>query len=221
MSAPNVDMLDAMRQIAELRGIPVQTLFEALANALETAYKRMPGAWENSWVDIDPDTGEYHIWAQELDENGAPMGEEFEVEKDEARELLVGVVDAASVRGKIVLFGDARGGLGPGDRGAGAEKEYKALGGFSAGLVELTNGREVLRQLTDSDGAVSFDNLRPGKWTLRVHKNNLPPHHLIETPETDLEVGPGQTREVFVRVLPVRRSIRFIDGGTISPVTSR
>lgn len=34
MSAPNVDMLDAMRQIAELRGIPVQTLFEALANAL-------------------------------------------------------------------------------------------------------------------------------------------------------------------------------------------
>jgi N utilization substance protein A len=84
MTAPNVDMLDAMRQIAELRGIPVQTLFEALANALETAYKRMPGAWENSWVDIDPDTGEYHIWAQELDENGAPMGPEFEVEKDEA-----------------------------------------------------------------------------------------------------------------------------------------
>jgi hypothetical protein len=150
-----------------------------------------------------------------------PVPLAVEVEKDEARELSVGVVDAASVRGKIVLFGDARGGLGPGDRGAGAEKEYKALGGFSAGLVELTNGREVLRQLTDSDGAVSFDNLRPGKWTLRVHKNNLPPHHLIETPETDLEIGPGQTREVFVRVLPVRRSIRFIDGGTISPVTSR
>ncbi len=84
MTAPNVDMLDAMRQIAELRGIPVQTLFEALANALETAYKRMPGAWENSWVDIDPDTGDYHIWAQELDAEGAPLGEEFEVEKDEA-----------------------------------------------------------------------------------------------------------------------------------------
>ena len=80
----NADMLDAMRQIAELRGIPVQTLFEALANALETAYKRMPGAWENSWVDIDPDTGEYHIWAQELDADGEPMGQEFEVEKDEA-----------------------------------------------------------------------------------------------------------------------------------------
>ena len=84
MTANNADMLDAMKQIAELRGIPVQTLFEALANALETAYKRMPGAWENSWVDIDPDTGEYHIWAQELDQDGAPLGQEFEVEKDEA-----------------------------------------------------------------------------------------------------------------------------------------
>ena len=42
MTTNHAEMLDAMRQIAELRGIPVQTLFEALANALETAYKRMP-----------------------------------------------------------------------------------------------------------------------------------------------------------------------------------
>ncbi len=83
MSANNAEMLEAMRQLAELRGIPVQTLFEALANALETAYKRMPNAYENSWVDIDPDTGEYHIYAQELDEDGNPVGEEFEVTPDE------------------------------------------------------------------------------------------------------------------------------------------
>jgi transcription termination/antitermination protein NusA len=82
MTVPNADMLEAMRQLAELRGIPVQTLFEALANALETAYKRMPGAWENSWVDIDPESGEWHIFAQELDEDGEPFGPEFEVEID-------------------------------------------------------------------------------------------------------------------------------------------
>ena len=80
----NAEMLDAMKQLAELRGIPVQTLFEALANALETAYKRMPSAHENSWVDIDPDSGEYHIWAQELDEDGEPTGDEFEVTPEDA-----------------------------------------------------------------------------------------------------------------------------------------
>ena len=80
MSTPgNVEMLEALRQLAELRGIPVQTLFEALANALETAYKRLPEAHENSWVDIDPSTGEYRVWAQELDEDGEPHGPEFDV----------------------------------------------------------------------------------------------------------------------------------------------
>ena len=83
MTTNHAEMLDAMRQIAELRGIPVQTLFEALANALETAYKRMPGAHENSWVDIDPDTGDFHIWAQALDEEGEPTGQEFEVPTDD------------------------------------------------------------------------------------------------------------------------------------------
>ena len=83
MTSNNAEMLEAMRQLAELRGIPVQTLFEALANALETAYKRMPGGYENSWVDIDPETGEFHIYAQQLDEDGEPFGEEFEVAPDE------------------------------------------------------------------------------------------------------------------------------------------
>jgi N utilization substance protein A len=83
MTTNHAEMLDAMRALAELRGITVQVLFEALANALETAYKRMPGAFENSWVDIDPDTGVYHIFAQQLDEEGEPFGEEFEVPLDE------------------------------------------------------------------------------------------------------------------------------------------
>jgi N utilization substance protein A len=83
MTTNHAEMLDAMRQLAEMRGITVQVLFEALANALETAYKRMPDAYENSWVDIDPETGEYHIFAQQLDEDGEPVGEEFEVPLDE------------------------------------------------------------------------------------------------------------------------------------------
>jgi transcription termination/antitermination protein NusA len=78
-SSNNVEMLEALRQLAEMRGISVEVLFEALANALETAYKRLPDAQENAWVSIDPDSGEYRVWAQELDEDGEPVGEEFDV----------------------------------------------------------------------------------------------------------------------------------------------
>jgi N utilization substance protein A len=42
----------------------------------------MPGAYEYSWVTIDPDTMDYRVIAQELDETGEPYGEEFEVTPD-------------------------------------------------------------------------------------------------------------------------------------------
>ncbi|MFY0498921.1 NusA N-terminal domain-containing protein, partial [Staphylococcus haemolyticus] len=51
------DMMEALQALAADKGISVDTLFGALADALETAYKRMPDAHEYAWVTIDPDTG--------------------------------------------------------------------------------------------------------------------------------------------------------------------
>ena len=45
-------------------------MLEALANALVTAYKRMPDAAEEALVEIDVETGEIRVIAQELDEEG-------------------------------------------------------------------------------------------------------------------------------------------------------
>jgi N utilization substance protein A len=75
----NPDLMDALQALAADRGISVDTLFGALADALETAYKRMPGAHEYAWVTIDSDTGEIGVMAQELDEDGEPIGEELDV----------------------------------------------------------------------------------------------------------------------------------------------
>ena len=36
----------------------------------------------NMWVTIDPDTMEYRVIAQDLDDEGEPFGEEFEVTPD-------------------------------------------------------------------------------------------------------------------------------------------
>ncbi len=72
-------MLEAMEALASERGISVEKLYEALADALEMAYKRMPGAHEYSWVAIDPETAEIRVLMQELDEDGEPCGEEYDV----------------------------------------------------------------------------------------------------------------------------------------------
>ncbi|MCB0971446.1 MAG: transcription termination/antitermination protein NusA, partial [Acidimicrobiales bacterium] len=78
----NEDMMEALRAVASERGISPETLMGALADALESAYKRMPDAYEYAWATIDPVSGEMRVTAQELDEEGEPVGPELDVTPD-------------------------------------------------------------------------------------------------------------------------------------------
>ncbi len=78
----NVEMMEALQALAVDKGLSVDTLFAALADALESAYKRMPDAHEYAWVTIDPETMDIRVYAQELDEEGEPQGDQFDVTPD-------------------------------------------------------------------------------------------------------------------------------------------
>jgi transcription termination/antitermination protein NusA len=75
----NPDMLEALQALAAEKGISVDTLLSALADALESAYKRMPGAHEYAWVTIDPGNFDIRVYAQDIDEDGEPVGPEMDV----------------------------------------------------------------------------------------------------------------------------------------------
>jgi len=77
MNSP--DLIEALQALAIDKGISIDTLYGALADAFESAYKRLPDSQEYAWVIIDPDTGEIRVMAQELDDDGNPIGEEFDV----------------------------------------------------------------------------------------------------------------------------------------------
>ena len=79
----NVEVMEALQAVATERGLAIEDMLAALADALESAYKRMPDAHEFSWVTIDPDTMEFRVFAQNLDEHGEPTGEEFDTTPDE------------------------------------------------------------------------------------------------------------------------------------------
>jgi N utilization substance protein A len=66
----NYELMEALRVIEREKGITFDQLLEALANALVTAYKRMPKAAEEALVEIDAESGEIRVVAQELDEDG-------------------------------------------------------------------------------------------------------------------------------------------------------
>ncbi len=70
MTTANFEFLEALQQIAREKGIAVDTLLEALANALVAAYKRLPTAAEEAFVTIDSDSGEIRVYGQELDDDG-------------------------------------------------------------------------------------------------------------------------------------------------------
>ena len=64
------NLLDALELLEREKGVPADTILDALANALVSAYKRTPGAAEEARVTIDADTGEILVYGQELDEDG-------------------------------------------------------------------------------------------------------------------------------------------------------
>jgi N utilization substance protein A len=66
----NSEMMEALENIEREKGISIEIMLEALANALVTAYKRMPESAEEALVEIDVETGDIRVIAQELDEEG-------------------------------------------------------------------------------------------------------------------------------------------------------
>jgi N utilization substance protein A len=85
MSTTNFEFLDALQQIARDKGIAVDTLLEALANALVAAYKRLPNAAEEAFVTIDSDSGEIRVYGQELDAEGNVVREWDDTPEDFGR----------------------------------------------------------------------------------------------------------------------------------------
>ena len=75
----SIDMKEAFRALADDRGISIEALLGALADALESAYRRMPGAEDFSWVTIDFETMDIRVLAQDIDEEGEPVGLEKDV----------------------------------------------------------------------------------------------------------------------------------------------
>lgn len=71
----NAEMMIALKAVAVEKGVEPEVLLEALANALVTAYKKMPSAAEEALVEIDIETGEIKVIAQELDESGVVVKE--------------------------------------------------------------------------------------------------------------------------------------------------
>src|SRR5213080_4369338 len=60
------EIVEAVRAIEREKGIEEDTLIRALEDALLAAYKKTPGASRHATVELDPDEGEFRVYAIEL-----------------------------------------------------------------------------------------------------------------------------------------------------------
>ncbi len=130
------EMIDALQALAEDRGISVEKLFGIMANALESAYKRQPDSYEYSWVTIDPATFDIRVWAQDIDEDGEPYGQEYDVTPENFGRI------AAQTTKQILMQGI---------REVEREQKYEEYAGkegeIVTGIVQQTDSRYTLLDL--------------------------------------------------------------------------
>ncbi|MHB1190307.1 MAG: hypothetical protein ACYC08_05635, partial [Armatimonadota bacterium] len=147
-----------------------------------------------------------------------------DVVSGETKDIDLSVVRSARVFGRVAACSYQE--TGPGRLSAGifleGSSEYCSTSGelvekegISNVLVEISNGSEIYRRLTDKTGEFSLEGIRPGRWCVRAYDYNLPAYYYLETPETEMELKPGQAENVLFRTLPRLRPIKTVDQGTL------
>jgi hypothetical protein len=134
------------------------------------------------------------------------------VEGREKKDVSIGVVRSASMSGRIMVYrfegGESMQYIRPSDD----KKKRKLIEGYVLRntFVELKSEEETYSQLTDEEGRFNFNELRPGKWILKVYDNTLPRLHYIYKDTFNLEMLPGSIERVLIRVHPKVRKIQII-----------
>jgi hypothetical protein len=138
----------------------------------------------------------------------------------EDREVTIGLIASCKISGRIVRFSA------PGkkqDESTGiAVPEVKEgqtplveSGGLSGVLVEISDDKETIRQLSDMHGAFVFPDLRPGRWILKINSDDIPQYYHLEKELFEVECASGEEKEIVIKVTPVTRNIKFIDKGEL------
>jgi N utilization substance protein A len=134
-------MMEAIEVLARERGVAVDAILDAFANALVAAYTRSPGAAEEARVTIDPESGEVTVYAQELDEDGNVIDEWEDTPEGEA----FGRIAAQSFK-QVMQFKL---------REAKREKVFEMYegreGDLVTGIVQQVDYRSVILDLGDAE----------------------------------------------------------------------
>lgn len=125
--------------------------------------------------------------------------------------LVITVTESATIRGTVQVQEV--------DRNATGQGVVEANNGtalHASGLRILLTGEHNQREiLTDSQGNFEAAGLTPGTWQVTLNPASIPNGYEASKGEQTVTVRPGETAQLELRVVPVRRDIRFTGGGDL------
>jgi hypothetical protein len=137
----------------------------------------------------------------------------------------IGVTRGVSISGRVRIV--KTGENGSPDQSPNASDSLYVTGGQTAAdtmatrsgiqniLVEVTQNGEALHRVTDSKGNFIFDELRPGAWRVKFYDYNMPEYHRFERNTFELNLRPGGSEMLDVRVVPQKRRIKMLQSGEV------
>jgi len=130
--------------------------------------------------------------------------------EDTNTELLIPVAEAATLTVEVVLYDF------PTTRAVLKGEDPEPVGGLAREAVEISDPEETVQRITGPQGRATFDNLRPGTWTIEVLGIQVPDDKAPGVDSLEAELAPGQDTTVTLRVLPTERpQIQFEEGGEL------
>jgi len=76
-------------------------------------------------------------------------------------------------------------------------------------IVEATNGSDMFRVYTDKDQAFRFNDLRPGRWKVKIYSKGLPLGYKMSTDFFEIELSSGKHEFLDVAIQKKARQIQF------------
>lgn len=80
----------------------------------------------------------------------------------------------------------------------------------------LESGTRKLRTVTNSSGDFAVEALEPGPWRVSVSQLDVPPTH-VSADTALIEVRPGESTSVTLRIMPRRRTVHVVEAHVTTP----
>ncbi|MFW6029456.1 MAG: hypothetical protein ACOCRO_04300, partial [Halanaerobiales bacterium] len=121
----------------------------------------------------------------------------IELQKKEEMELDIGLISSAHIEGKIKRYDYKHKGVVNQDNSTFVEN-----GGFGNLIVLLYNKDESYKSISNQDGEFKFNNIRPGKWSIKVLNSELLLEHYIEEEEYIIEIESSENKDIIIKAIP-------------------